>query len=63
MYLLKDEDIPIRRTQSKLFMQKVMFLCEVEKPRQNHITKMGCFPLIEENPAKRNSKNRNKQPL
>ncbi len=69
MYLLKDEPIPIRKTQSKRFMQKVMFLCAVGKPRPNHKTgayfngNLGCFPIIEDTPAKRNSKNRPKSTM
>ena len=64
MYLGPKEEKPIRKTQNKRFLKKVMFLVAVGVPRMNHTTatyfdgKLGCFPLIERVPAQRTTKKR-----
>ena len=69
MYLGPKEEKPIRRTQNKRFLKKVMFLVAVGVPRMNHTTatyfdgKLGCFPLIEKVPEKKNKKNRVKSTI
>ena len=64
LYLSKDEQTPVRTTQNKRFMQKVMFLVAVAQPRMYRGKyfngKLGCFPLIEKVRAKRSSRKRQK---
>nr|GME01584.1 Transposase, Tc1-like protein [Ipomoea batatas]GME17943.1 Transposase, Tc1-like protein [Ipomoea batatas]GME18569.1 Transposase, Tc1-like protein [Ipomoea batatas] len=63
-YLLPDEDEPYRTCKSKKFIAKVMFLCAVARPRfdsgRNEMFdgKIGIFPFIYKEAAKRRSKNR-----
>ena len=69
MYLGPKETKPIRKTQNKRFLKKVMFLVAVGVPRMNHTTStyfdgnIGCFPLIEKVPSKRTTKKRNKSTM
>ena len=66
LYLGPSETIQTRKTKSKKNMTKVIFLVAVSKPRMDvkrgkfFNGKIGCYPLMEEVQAKRNSKNRNK---
>nr|GMD13246.1 Transposase, Tc1-like protein [Ipomoea batatas] len=63
-YLLPEEDEPYRTCKSKKFITKVMFLCVVARPRfdleRNEMFdgKIGMFPFVYKEPAKRRSKNR-----
>jgi hypothetical protein len=63
-YLLPDEEDPIRACKSKNFIEKVMFLTVVARPRfdaqkrEIFSGKIGVFPLVTQEPAKRNSVNR-----
>nr|GMC46915.1 Transposase, Tc1-like protein [Ipomoea batatas] len=63
-YLLPEEDEPYRTCKSKKFITKVMFLCDVARPRfdleRNEMFdgKIGMFPFVYKEPAKRRSKNR-----
>ncbi|MCH99189.1 mariner transposase [Trifolium medium] len=63
-YLLQDEEDPIRTCKSKNFIPKVMFLAAIARPRfdaQGNVLfdgKIGIFPLVTQEPAKRSSVNR-----
>lgn len=63
-YLLPDESPPDRTTKSKRFITKVMFLAAVARPRYDHHRKqvfdgkIGIWPFIYQEAAKRNSRNR-----
>ncbi|WCJ29059.1 hypothetical protein M5689_010721 [Euphorbia peplus] len=63
-YLLPDEDEPIRTCKSKNFIGKVMFLAAIARPRYDaqgnelFSGKIGIFPFITLEPAKRTSANR-----
>nr|GMD78411.1 Transposase, Tc1-like protein [Ipomoea batatas] len=63
-YLLSEEDEPYRTCKSKKFITKVMFLCVVAHPRldleRNEMFdgKIGIFPFVYKEAAKRRSKNR-----
>ena len=63
-YLLADEEEPHRTCKSKNFVTKVMFLAAVARPRfdgQGNVTfsgKIGIYPFITKEPAKRSSVNR-----
>jgi hypothetical protein len=60
-YMLAGENLPHRQVQSKRFVTKVMFLAAVARPRfdvNRNCTfdgKIGIFPLIEKEEAKRKS--------
>ena len=60
MYLSTYEKIPVRKTQSKKYMVKVMFLVAVEIPRRYYkrnrflYGKLGYYTLVEKKEAKRN---------
>lgn len=62
--MLQDEDDPIRSCVSKNFLPKVMFLAAVARPRfdsHRNVTfdgKIGVFPFVIREPAKRTSVNR-----
>lgn len=64
LYLLPEEEGPVRSCKSKRFITKVMFLAAVARPRwdshrkTNFDGKIGLWPCITKEPAKRNSKNR-----
>ncbi|XP_050233509.1 uncharacterized protein LOC126681996 [Mercurialis annua] len=63
-YLLPDESEPFRTCKSKRFIPKIMFLAAVARPRIDVDTgmtfdgKIGIWPFVCKEPAKRNSKNR-----
>ena len=62
-YLLSDEDDPHRTCKSKNNIPKLMFLCATSRPRfENGVCtfdgKIGCFPLVTFERAKRSSVNR-----
>jgi hypothetical protein len=62
-YLLPDEDEPHRTCKSKNNIPKLMFLCVTCRPRfENRVCtfdgKIGCFPLVTFERAKRSSVNR-----
>lgn len=63
-YLELDEPEPHRQVKSKRFITKVMFLAAVARPRLDPVKneffdgKIGIWPFIKYEPAKRNSKNR-----
>ncbi|OMO88972.1 hypothetical protein COLO4_20007 [Corchorus olitorius] len=63
-YLLPSEVEPHRTCKSKRFIPKVMFMAAVARPRfvkesnQFFNGKIGIFPFVYQEPAKRNSKNR-----
>ncbi|WCJ43832.1 hypothetical protein M5689_024545 [Euphorbia peplus] len=63
-YMLPDEFEPVRTCKSKNFIGKVMFLAVVARPRfdaqGNEVfsEKIGLFPFVTYEPAKRNSANR-----
>ena len=63
-YLMDDEEAPERKTKSKRFRTKVMFLCAVARPRydfcakQNFDGKIGIWPFTKIEPAQRSSANR-----
>ena len=61
-----DEEEPYRHVQHKLFLTKIMFLCEVARPRYNMNKntwfdgKIGIWPIRKGEPAKQSSKKRTK---
>lgn len=63
-YLVEDEEEPHRACKSKRFLTKVMFLAAVARPRWNHSEnknfdgKLGIWPFVFSEPAKRSSRNR-----
>ena len=63
-YMLPEEEEPHRTCKSKRFITKVMFLAAVARPRwdssrnQYFDGKLGIFPFVVEEKAKRKSKNR-----
>ena len=57
-YLLDDEDDPVRTVRHKGHIQKVMFLCAVARPHGNFDGKIGIWPVGEQTPAARSSRNR-----
>ncbi|GJM86927.1 hypothetical protein PR202_ga02830 [Eleusine coracana subsp. coracana] len=62
-YLLPDEDDPHRTSKSKNYIPRLMFLCVTARPRfRNGVCifdgKIGCFPLVTYEQAKRSSVNR-----
>jgi hypothetical protein len=63
-YLVPDEEEPQRTAKSKRFLLKVMFLAAVARPRFDYLRnsffngKIGIYPLVFQEPAKRSSKNR-----
>lgn len=63
-YLLPEECEPYRTCKSKRFIPKIMFLAAVARPRidqcrnEEFSGKIGIFPFIYKDRAKRNSKNR-----
>lgn len=63
-YLWREEEDPIRTCKSKNFIGKVMFLAAIARPRfdangnELFSGKIGVFPLVTKEPAKRNSVNR-----
>lgn len=63
-YVLLEEDDPLRTCKSKNFIEKVMFLVVVARPRfdaqgnELFSGKIGVFPFITKEPARRNSVNR-----
>jgi hypothetical protein len=63
-YLAADEEPPHRTCKSKRFITKVMFLTAVAKPRWDSARnqwfngKLGIWPFVYQEPAKRGSKNR-----
>ncbi|GAA0139660.1 hypothetical protein LIER_01160 [Lithospermum erythrorhizon] len=63
-YLLPNENEPYRTCKSKRFISKVMFLAAVARPLfdlSGNVLfdgKIGIFPFIVTNPAKKNNKNR-----
>lgn len=68
-YLLPEEDTPYRACQSKRFITKVMFMAAVARPRYDPHRKttfngkIGIWPFVTHEPAKRNSKKRAKGTL
>ena len=69
LYFVEGEILPERQIQSKRFIPKVMFLCAVARPRYDfHRKKMfsgklGIWPFVKKEPAKRSSVNRAKGTL
>lgn len=63
-YLLQDEEDSIRTCKSKKFIEKVMFLVVIARPRfdaegsELYSGKIGVFPLVTHELAKRNIINR-----
>lgn len=73
IYMAHDEIAPLRSTQHKSHIPKVMFLCALGRPHR-HVRatnddeqsynswqwdgKVGCYPLIEYRNEQRNSRNR-----
>ncbi|GJN24769.1 hypothetical protein PR202_gb12531 [Eleusine coracana subsp. coracana] len=62
-YLLPEEDDPRRTSKSKNYIPRLMFLCITAQPRFHDGVcifdgKLGIFPLVTYEPAKRNSVNR-----
>ena len=63
-YLCPDEPEPLRTCKSKRFIEKVMFLAAVARPRFDHSRnkffdgKVGIWPFVVREPAQRKSKNR-----
>lgn len=63
-YILPNETPPYRTCKSSNFIMKIIFLCGVARPRYDHMRnkyfsgKIGIFPFITKEPAKRASKNR-----
>ncbi|KAL7125602.1 hypothetical protein ABFS83_14G127700 [Erythranthe nasuta] len=63
-YLLPDEEDPLRTCKSKNFIAKVMFLAAIARPRfdahgnETFSGKIGVFPFVTHEPAKRTSVNR-----
>ncbi|KAF0728389.1 hypothetical protein Ae201684_013753 [Aphanomyces euteiches] len=68
-YVYDDEELPLRATKSKNFITKVMFLAAVARPRHDEATnqffdgKLGMWPFVIQEPAKRTSKNRARDTL
>lgn len=68
-YVLPQEEGPHRTCKSKRFITKVMFLAAVARPRWDHHRKnwfngkLGIWPFVFQEEAKRNSKNRPKGTL
>ncbi|XP_074266732.1 uncharacterized protein LOC141590013 [Silene latifolia] len=68
-YLSKGETEPHRCVQSKSFIEKVMFMCAVARPKYGSNGdvifdgKIGIWPFVSQVPAKRNSKNREAETL
>lgn len=68
-YVNVDEETPHRSCKSKRFITKVMFMAAVARPRFDHRKgeyfdgKLGIWPFVYKEPAKRNSKNRVKGTL
>ena len=68
-YHLEDETAPHRSVQSKRFIAKVMFLCAVARPRMDYHNhrmfdgKIGIWPFVVKEPAKRRSVNRERGTL
>lgn len=68
-YVLLDEQEPQRSCKSKRFITKVMFMAAVARPRFDYAKKqyfdgkVGIWPFVYQEPAKRNSKNRVKGSL
>lgn len=68
-YLMNDEEPPLRACKSKRFITKVMFMAAVARPRYDSHRKhyfdgkIGLWPFVYDEPAKRNSKNRPKGTL
>jgi len=66
-YVTLDEELPERTCKSKRFISKVMFMAAVARPRYDHAKKqyfdgkIGLWPFIYKEPAKRTSKNRTKE--
>jgi hypothetical protein len=64
VYLAADENEPHRTCKSKRFITKVMFMAAVARPRYDRSQnqwfsgKLGIFPFVYQEPAKRSSKNR-----
>jgi hypothetical protein len=62
-YKVPDEQQPTRTCKNKNFISKLMVLCAFARPRfdsQENYTfdgKIGCFPFVIYQPAKRSSKN------
>ena len=65
-YLLPTEESPARFTKSKRFITKTMFMAAVARPRYDYTRKtaldgkIGIWPFVVQEPARRNSKNRPK---
>ena len=63
-YLLPGEKTPLRVAKSKRFIEKIMFLCAVARPRHDTTNntlfdgKLGIWPFVEEVAAQRSSRNR-----
>lgn len=63
-YMCPDEPEPLRTCKSKRFIEKVMFLAAVARPRFDHSRnkffdgKVGMWPFVVREPAQRRSKNR-----
>ena len=63
-YLLPEERDPVRSCKSKNFLLKIMFLVAVARPRfdsggnETFSGKIGIFPFVTKEPAKRSSANR-----
>ena len=63
-YLEKDEPDPLRVSKSKRFVPKIMFLAAVSRPqwdknkRSKFNGKIGIWPLVTKEKAKRKSRNR-----
>ncbi|KAH9109886.1 hypothetical protein LEN26_013915 [Aphanomyces euteiches] len=63
-YVYDEEELPLRATKSKNFITKVMFLAAFARPRYDQATnqffdgKLGMWPFVIQEPAKRTSKNR-----
>ncbi|XP_074314843.1 uncharacterized protein LOC141651013 [Silene latifolia] len=63
-YLSQTEPDPYRSVQSKTFIGKIMFMCAVGRPQYDENNdvifdgKIGIWPFVYLEPAKRNSKNR-----
>ncbi|XP_074314690.1 uncharacterized protein LOC141649922 [Silene latifolia] len=63
-YLSQTEPDPYRSVQSKTFIGKIMFMCAVGRPQYSENNdvifdgKIGIWPFVYLEPAKRNSKNR-----
>ena len=68
-YVLPDEQVPHRTCKSKRFITKVMFLAAVARPRWDATRKqwfdgkLGIWPFVVKEAAKKNSKNRLKGTL